>query len=341
MPASLSVETFSLATRQRVSGPDDISLPSETSHRDVAVHDEVFFASGRSGRWYAQTKNGNRRLWLSRSRPHFLAGSGMLLPVQACVRLLAGVVLELRAQSSIGEPEWSVVLWRAVLTERPAAALVQSSGPSPFDALGNDELGAIIGQLGGHSTSTYALAATCRAGRAAVQRWLAPLIDKTQRERSLWQLVGERWPLAVLHAKLDASPKDCEQQLVEMLSSGLSASMGRLSGFPFAAHITKGWELPRVASGPPQFVPAGLLLEKASPDALASLCVRIPAAAVGLEKIAEELSRAVERQKVAPSTSWRCSPADVEDPAAAARQTAERELRAVREVQQALRRLLA
>ena len=100
MPASLSVETFSLATRQRVSGPDDISLPSETSHRDVAVHDEVFFASGRSGRWYAQTKNGNRRLWLSRSRPHFLAGSGMLLPVQACVRLLAGVVLELRAQSS-------------------------------------------------------------------------------------------------------------------------------------------------------------------------------------------------------------------------------------------------
>ena len=125
-------------------GPLWIPLPSETSHRDVAVHPltEVFVASGRSGRWYVQTQNGNRRLWLN----------GLLLPVQACVHLPAGEVLELRAQGSIGELEWSVVKWRAVLevTERPAAWF--SSGPSLFDALGNDELGAIIGQLGGHST---------------------------------------------------------------------------------------------------------------------------------------------------------------------------------------------
>ena len=315
--ASLRVFIFS---NQRVIDSSGISLPSQTSHRDVAVYPltEVFFASGRSGRWYVQTQNGNRRLWLN----------GVLQPVQACVHLPAGEVLELRAQSGIGEPEWSAVKWRAVLevTERPAAWF--SSGPSLFDALGNDELSAIIGQLGGHSTDTYALAATCRAGRAAVLRWLAPLIDKTQRERSLWQLVGERWPLAVLHAKLDASPKDCEEQLVEMLSSGLSASMGRLSGFPFAAHITKGWSLPQGGV----LVPPGLLLEKASPEALASLCVRIPAAAAGLEEIARELSRSVERhrQLVKAGHTFVMS-----------RQSQEPELRAVREVQQALRRLRA
>jgi hypothetical protein len=269
--ASLSVETFSPVTRQRVSGPDDISLPS-VSHRDVEVHPEVFFASGRSGGWYAQTKNGERCLRLD----------GRILEVHQCVRLPAGEVIELRAQGGIGEPAWSVVLWRAVLTERPAATLVQWSGPSLFNALSDDALFTIIGHLGGHSTSTYALAATCRENRAAVERWLAPQIDKTQRERSLWQLVGERWPLSVLRAKLDASPTVCEQQLVEMLSSGPAASMKRLSGFPFAAHITKG-------ESPPS-VPAGLLLEKASPDALALLCVRIPAAAAGLKAIEMELS---------------------------------------------------
>ena len=300
--ASLSVETFSPATRQRVSGPEDISLP-EVSHRDVEVHPEVFFASDRSGQWYAQTKNGTRRLRLDgmllqgQSDGMLLQDqSSMLLQVHQCVRVPGRGVnraLELRAQGGIFEPEWSVVLWRAVLTERPAATLVQWSGPSLFNALSDDALFTIIGHLGGHSTSTYALAATCRENRAAVERWLAPQIDKTQRERSLWQLVGERWPLSVLKAKLDASPTVCEQQLAEMLSSGPTASMKRLSGFPFAAHITKGWELPRVASGPPQFVPAGLLLEKASPDALAFLCVRIPAAAKGLKAIEKELSRLV------------------------------------------------
>ena len=280
--ASLSVETFSPVTRQRVSGPDDISLPS-VSHRDVEVHPEVFFASGRSGGWYAQTKNGERCLRLD----------GRILEVHQCVRLPAGEVIELRAQGGIGEPAWSVVLWRAVLTERPAATLVQWSGPSLFNALSDDALFTIIGHLGGHSTSTYALAATCRENRAAVERWLAPQIDKTQRERSLWQLVGERWPLSVLKAKLDASPTVCEQQLAEMLSSGPTAYMKSLSGFPFAAHITKEEELPLVAPGPPQFVPPGLLLEKASPDALASLCARIPAAAKGLKAIEKELSRLV------------------------------------------------
>ena len=256
--ASLRVETRYAASWpgydqgvQNVNDARDFSLPSEVSHRDVGVTPDVAFASDRSGRWYAQTKQ--RSVWWQGQWygvQLWINGT----PAKGCVRLQAGDVLELEAYRG---GEASVVRWRAVLLEEQSpSAIVQSSETSLFDALGNDELGAIIGQLGGHSTDTYALAATCRAGRAAVLRWLAPLIDKTQRERSLWQLVGERWPLAVLHAKLDASPQVCEQQLLEMLSSGPTASMKRLSGFPFAAHITKGWELPRVASGPPQFVPA-------------------------------------------------------------------------------------
>ena len=127
-------------------------------HRDVAVHPQRRCSLRGQERGGTCRRKRNRRLWLN----------SLLLPVQACVHLPAGEVLELRAQGSIGELEVGRQV-AAVLevTERPAAWF--SSGPSLFDALGNDELGAIIGQLGGHSTDTYALAATCRAGRAAVR----------------------------------------------------------------------------------------------------------------------------------------------------------------------------
>ena len=121
--------------------------------------------------------------------------------------------------------------------------------------------------------STYALAATCRAGRAAVERWLAPQIPQLL-QRSLWQLVGENWPLTVLHAKVDTMPEACEAELVEMLSPG---SFWRGTGsFPFAAYILKE-PLESEHRWGKEPVPAGTLLEKASPDALASLCARIPA----------------------------------------------------------------
>ena len=276
--ASLRVETRYAASWpsfdqgvQNVDDARDISLPSDVSHRDVQVNPDVSFASDRSGRWYAQTNSSVRWVdfWdsvqlcyrayaIESVRYQQLSINGT--PAKGCVRLHAGDVLELSYRG--------VVRWRAVLLEEQSpSAIVQSSKTSLFDALGNDELGAIITQLG-HSTSTCALAATCRAGRAAVERWLAPQIPQLL-QRSLWQLVGENWPLTVLHAKVDAMPDECKAELVEMLSPG---SFWRGSGnFPFATHIqTPG----RWGKEP---VPAGTLLEKASPDALASLCARIPA----------------------------------------------------------------
>ena len=203
-----------------------------------------------------------------------------------------------------GTSTWEV-LWHVVVNEHPVAPLVQvqSSGPSLVDALGVDELSAVAGQLG---RCRLALAATCRAGRTAVQR----TVRETARQRSLWQLVGERWPLAVLHAKVDAMPDECEAQLVEMLSNN---SMARISGFPFAPHITRGWDL----------VPAGTLLERAHPEALASLCARIPTGAAALTNIARRMEHTAKNGWGRP------------------RQTAIQDLREVRKVQQALARIQA
>ena len=91
----------------------------------------------------------------------------------------------------------------------------------------------------------------------------------TSARASLCVRVGERWPLAVLHAKVDAMPEACEAELVEMLSPG---SFWRGTGsFPFAAYILKE-PLESEHRWGKEPVPAGTLLEKASPDALASLC---------------------------------------------------------------------
>ena len=272
--ASLRVETRYAASWpgfdqgvQNVNDARDISLPSDVSHRDVGVNPDVFFASDKSGQWYAQKKQS----WVA------AAGGGWYsvqlsinrTPAKGCVRLQAGDVLELKSQGGVH--------WRAVLLEEQSpSAIVQSSKTSLFDALNDDALSAIITRLG-NSTSTYALAATCRAGRAAVDRWLAPLIPQL-RQRSLWLLVGEKWPLTVLHANVDAMPKACEAELVEMLSpdSFWRGSLGS-GNFPFATHIQTPARLGK------EPVPAGTLLEKASPDALASLCARIPAGAACLE----------------------------------------------------------
>ena len=148
--------------RANLNDARDISLPSEASHRDVGVNPDVCFASDRSGRWYAQKKQS----WVAAAGGGWYAVelwiNGTL--AKACVRLQAGDVLAIRAYRP---GQASVVRWRAVLLEEQSpSAIVQSSETSLFDALGNDELGAIITQLG-HSTSTCALAATCRAGRAA------------------------------------------------------------------------------------------------------------------------------------------------------------------------------
>ena len=195
----------------------------------------MFFASDKSGRWYAQKKQS----WVAAAGGGWYAVelwiNGTL--AKACVRLQAGDVLAIRAYRP---GQASVVRWRAVLLEEqsPPAIVQSSSETSLFDALNDDALDAIITRLG-HSTSTYALAATCRAGRAAVERWLlAPLIPQLVK-RSLWLLVGEKWPLTVLHAKVDAMPEACEAELVEMLSPG---SFWRGTGsFPFAAYIQTPW----------------------------------------------------------------------------------------------------
>ena len=316
--------------RANLNDARDISLPSEASHRDVGVNPDVCFASDRSGRWYAQTKQNIVR-WYSMHAVH-LSVNGT--PAKGCVRLQAGDVLELTYQGG--------VQWRAVLLEEQSpSAIVQSSKTSLFDVLGgHDVLSEIITQLGGHSwypghsTSTYALAATCRAGRAAVDRWLAPLIPQL-RQRSLCQLMGENWPLTVLHAKVDAMTDACEAELVAMLTPHSLYSLG---SFPFAAHIQRvpaaliqrkvrllglngrpelngcvgtvvalnhehgryivmlsidGGKL-RVAVQRSNFEPLPVqgpvpapctLLEKPSPDALASLCARIPAGAACLEAL--------------------------------------------------------
>ena len=283
--ASLRVETRYAASWpgfdqgvQNVNDARDISLPSDVSHRDVGVNPDVFFASDKSGQWYAQKKQS----WVA------AAGGGWYsvqlsinrTPAKGCVRLQAGDVLELKAyRPGVLSAAYR---WRAVLLEEqsPSAIVESSEETSLFDVLGgHDVLSVIITQLGGHSwypghsTSTYALAATCRAGRAAVDRWLAPLIPQLVK-RSLWLLVGEKWPLTVLHAKVDAKPDECKAELVEMLSPG---SLRGTGNFPFETCIQK----PHAWGKEP--VPAGTLLEKASPDALASLCARIPAGAACLE----------------------------------------------------------
>ena len=265
---------------------DEVLLPAEgTEHREItSIHPAVSFATGRTHeQWYAQLNPGAffgygafgyGRLALNDSvfeEPHASA--------HTCVRLQVGDVLEVRRPGKAFHDErWTQVGWRAVVVERPTASsefsagpnlnqLVIPTGPALNESLGADELFELAGQLG-LPPSMYALAATCRACRAAVQRatTFAAWVDEAQRQRSLWQLVGEGWPLSVLDAKLHAAPAASEAQLCEMLSL---ASMKRLSGFPFASHITKGWAL----------VPAGSLLERASIDTIVHLCLRVPAAA--------------------------------------------------------------
>ena len=226
--ASLRVETRYAASWpgydqgvQNVNDARDISLPSEVSHRDVGVNPDVFFASDRSGRWYAQTKQRGVR---GRYGVQFSING---TPAKGCVRLQAGDVLELKYQggrpvagSAVGgaEPVGDRAVVEDVVVRRAERRRDQ-----------RDHHGHL-----GHSTSTYALAATCRAGRAAVDRWLAPLIPQLVK-RSLWLLVGEKWPLTVLHAKVDAKPDECKAELVEMLTPDSFCA----ARFPFAAHIQR------------------------------------------------------------------------------------------------------
>ena len=165
------------------------------------------------GRWYGV------QLWINGT------------PAKGCVRLQAGDVLELKAYQAC--------------CRRPVAGSAVGGAEPVGDRAVVEDVAVRRAERrrarrdhhpARHSTSTYALAATCRAGRAAVDRWLAPQIPQL-RQRSLWQLVGENWPLTVLHAKVDAMPEACEAELVEMLSPG---SFWRGTGnFPFATYIQR------------------------------------------------------------------------------------------------------
>lgn len=257
--------------------PYEEALPTEGTHQRemtaICLHPELKFATDRNNRWHVQIRTQDRGVSLNGVPLGFGHSS---------YRLKAGDEIVVRWHRDVfhgDDDDPSLVELRAVVVEY-AAAVNTPSGPALNEALGADELYQLVNQIG-HSASMYALAATCRACRTAVQRTTAApaWIDAAQRQRSLWQLVGEGWPLSVLNAKLSIAPAECEAQLREMLTV---SSMRRMCGFPFASHITKGWAL----------VPAGTLLERCSADKLASLCARVPAAAQRLTETEDNLKNA-------------------------------------------------